>query len=264
MYFPIVDPDGNEFYPIAPDGKPGRWRVGRERLQKLMNDDSIHWKKEENGWTPFEKKYITEAKGKLNKSRSILYKLAETGTATKLLTSIFGEKDKFENPKPIELIEFLLEHTNSETILDFFAGSGTTGQAVLNLNKKDGENRHFILCQNNEADKRNPNGIAYDVTSKRLKRTMTGNCYDGSTDFKWIKDNEPLGGSLDVYEIAEVANFESVPGQTAFDVIDETLYGQEKFSTLKEKIEWICRNFEGTQKVLESDADWKKRLEEDK
>ena len=41
-------------------------------------------------------------------------------------------------------------------------------------------------------------------------------------------------------------------------------YGQERFRTLKEKIEWVCRNFEGTQKILESDADWKKRLEEDK
>ena len=46
---------------------------------------------------------------------------------------------------------------------------------------------------------------------------MTGSCYDGSTDFKWIKDNEPFGGSLDVYEIAEVANFEASEGKTPFD-----------------------------------------------
>lgn len=173
----------------------------------------------------------------------------------------------FDNPKPISLIKYLINMVNTDddiTVLDFFAGSGTTGQAVLSLNNDDGGTRQFILCTNNETTELTPNGIAYDVTTKRLKRTMTGSCYDGSTDFKWIKDNAPLGGSLDVYEIAEVANFESVPGQTAFDVIDETLYGQEKFSTLKEKIDWVCRNFEGTQKVLESDADWKKRLEEDK
>lgn len=261
MYFPIKDPDGNDFYPVAPDGMPGRWRVGRDRLVRIIETNSIHWKKDDDHWVPYEKKYMKDAKGKLNKSRSILYKLAETGTATKLLTSIFGQKDLFDNPKPIELMEFLLEHVNAELVLDFFAGSGSTGHAVLELNRKDGENRHFILCQNNEITKKNPNGIAYDITSKRLKRIMTGCCYDGSKDFKWIEDNSPLGGSLEVSEISEVANFEKVSGQTPFDVIDETLYGKEKFKTLKEKIEWVCRNFDRTQKVLEDDSDYKKRLE---
>lgn len=261
MYFPITDPDGNDFYPTAPDGMPGRWRVGRKRLDALINSNSIHWKNDNGHWIPYEKKYMSEAKGKLNKSRSILYKLAETGTATKLLTSIFGKKDQFDNPKPIELMEFLLEHVNAELILDFFAGSGSTGHAVLDMNRKDGENRHFILCQNNEITKKNPNGVAYDITTKRLKRIMTGCCYDGTRDFKWIEENEPLGGNLEVCEIAEVANFENVEGQSPFDVIDETLYGKKKFETLKSKIEWVCRNFDRTQKIIESDSDYKKRLE---
>ena len=173
----------------------------------------------------------------------------------------------FDNPKPISLIKYLISMVNADddiTVLDFFAGSGTTGQAVLSLNSDDGGTRQFILCTNNETTELTPNGIAYDVTTKRLKRTMTGCCYDGSTDFKWIDDNKPLGGSLEVYEISEVANFENGPGKTAFDVIDETLYGKERFTTLKEKIEWVCRNFEGTQKVIESDDEWKKRLEDNK
>ena len=65
------------------------------------------------------------------------------------------------------------------------------------------------------------------------------------------KSNKPLGGSLDVYEIAEVANFEASEGKTPFDVIDETLYGKEKFKTIQEKIEWVCNNFEKTQKKME-------------
>jgi len=130
-------------------------------------------------------------------------------------------------------------------ILDFFAGSGTTGHAVLELNASDGGNHQFILCTNSE------NGIALDVTSKRLKRVMTGQCYDGSGDFDWIKKHKPLGGNLDVLDIAEVANFESVAGKTPFDVIDETLYGQERFKTVKKKVEWVCDNFEGTQRRLE-------------
>lgn len=136
------------------------------------------------------------------------------------------------------------------TILDFFAGSGTTGQAVLELNKQDGGKRQFILATANEITDTTPNGIVHDVTSKRLKRVMTGECYDGTADFKWNEKNQPLGDNLAVYDIATVANFEATEGKTPFDVIDETLYGKEKMS-VKEKIQWVCENFEGTQKKLE-------------
>lgn len=172
----------------------------------------------------------------------------------------------FKNPKPTALIYELIKMVsgnNNAIILDFFAGSGTTGQAVLELNNTDGGNRRFILCQSNEITDTTPNGIALDVTTKRLKRTMTGECYDGSKDFKWLEKHKPLGGSLDVYEIASVSNAEKVAGKTAFDVIDEALYGKEKFKTLKEKIEWVCENFDGTQKMIESDVEWKKRIEGD-
>lgn len=158
----------------------------------------------------------------------------------------------FKNPKPTSLVTTLIEMVcgNDEAvILDFYAGSGTTGHAVSELNK-DGGRRTAILCQINEVTSENPNGIAYDVTTKRLKRVMTGSCYDGSTDFAWIKDNEPLGGSLDVYEIESVSNSEHVCGKTPFDVIDETLYGKEKFTSLEDKVKWVCENFEATQDSL--------------
>ena len=91
------------------------------------------------------------------------------------LNEIFGD-NKFEYPKPYSLISYLLSliKKNDLTVLDFFAGSGTTGHAVLDLNKQDGGNRTFILCQLNEITDENPNGVALDVTSKRLKRIMTG------------------------------------------------------------------------------------------
>ena len=87
-----------------------------------------------------------------------------------------GLKDSFDYSKPVELIKKLLRayYRNNATILDFFAGSGTTGQAVLELNKEDGGNRRFILCTNNE------NGICEQVTYQRLKAVITGKCVDGS------------------------------------------------------------------------------------
>lgn len=172
----------------------------------------------------------------------------------------------FRNPKPSILIKTLVKmvcDNKNAIILDFFAGSGTTGHAVLDLNADDGGTRTFILCQLNEITPTTPNGIAYDVTSKRLKRIMTGKCYDDSTDFEWIKNNTPYGENLEVVEIAEVANFENTPGKTAFEVIDETLYGQKRFGSLKEKVDWVCKNFQITQTQFENEEEWLTRIKKD-
>ena len=115
----------------------------------------------------------------------------------------------------------------------------------------NGGNRTFILCQMNEKTDTTPNGIAYDVTAKRLKRIMTGECYDGTKDFEWIKKNKPYGGNLDVYEIDRVADFEYTEGKSPFDVIDETLYGLPRFATLQEKIDWVCTHFSNARKQLD-------------
>ena len=144
-------------------------------------------------------------------------------------------------------------------ILDFFAGSGTTGQAVLELNKEDGGQRQFILATSNEKTDTTPNGVISDVTSKRLKRVMTGECYDGTNNFKWLESNKPYGDNLDVYDIVEVANFEQTKDKTPFDVIDESLYGQEKLS-VNDKVKWVCENFDGTQKGVENDKTYIKRI----
>lgn len=93
------------------------------------------------------------------------------------LIALFGKQRLFSYPKPIKLIKKLICATRLQnaTILDFFAGSGTTGQAVLELNREDGGNRHFILCTNNE------NGICENVTYQRMKTVITGKRADGST-----------------------------------------------------------------------------------
>lgn len=110
------------------------------------------------------------------KTKSLLYKPQySSGNGTSQLKDILLEK-KFNNPKPIELIQdFLLISTKkNSTILDFFAGSGTTGHAVMKLNAEDGGNRKLILCTNNE------NNICQDMTYQRLKTVITGKRKDGS------------------------------------------------------------------------------------
>ncbi len=91
------------------------------------------------------------------------------------MIAIFGTKRVFNYPKPSRLIEKLLcsVRMKDATVLDFFAGSGTTAQAVLELNQEDGGNRHFILCTNNE------NNICESVTYPRIKTLITGIRPDG-------------------------------------------------------------------------------------
>lgn len=89
--------------------------------------------------------------------------------------SRFGIKKRFDFPKPTILIKTCIQMTGktSGLFLDFFAGSGTTGQAVLDLNAEDGGNRRFILCTNNEND------ICEEVTYPRIKTVITGKKPDG-------------------------------------------------------------------------------------
>lgn len=82
----------------------------------------------------------------------------------------------FSYPKPVKLIKGILSFKDKKdsVVLDFFAGSGTTGQAVLELNKEDGGDRKFILCTNNE------NGIAEDITYPRISTVISGIRLDGT------------------------------------------------------------------------------------
>jgi adenine-specific DNA-methyltransferase len=244
------------------------WRWSKELFEFGLKNGFIVFKNSKNGTRIYTKTYqkavIKKPNGKyiitdIDRTKNIsTLKFTDNAysndNAKKNIDSVL-QAGVFDYSKPIALIkEICLHCTNEDSIvLDFFAGSGTTGQAVLELNKELGGNRQFILVTNNEITETTPNGIAIDVTSKRLKRVMTGKCYDGANDFGWIKKNEPLGGSLLVLDIAEVANFESTAGKTPFDVIDETLYGYEEFKTVKEKTNWVCGNFEITQKRLKEE-----------
>ncbi|MBR1469131.1 MAG: site-specific DNA-methyltransferase [Prevotella sp.] len=260
-HFVVRNPEtGCEF--DVPQGK--HWVYSQENMQELIESKRLYFGVNGDAF-PRKKRFLSEVQA--GRTPSTLWLSEEVGhnqSATKEVISIFGERGMFDFPKPTRLMQQILQISSKQDaiILDFFAGSGTTGHAVLDLNEKDKGNRQFILCQLNEKTDTTPKGIAYDVTAKRLKRIMTGECYDGTKDFKWAQDNLPYGDNLDVYEIGTMANDSSVAGKTPFDVIDETLYGQEKFETLKDKIAWVCSNFAHTQQYLESDKEWETKRRE--
>ncbi len=249
--------------PQQVNGEDGRWMWKPEKFEKDKNRFLYY-----DGKTIYRKTYYNEEEDQnIYQVEQAWIEGGEYRNAkgTTELAEIIG-KNQFKNPKPIALVEWcinILPPKDNLIILDFFAGSGTTGHAVLDLNRSEekegdlfadtntGGNRTFILCQMNEKTDTTPNGIAYDVTAKRLKRIMTGECYNGTKDFEWAKKNKPYGGNLDVYEIDKVADFNYNEGQSPFDVIDETLYGQPHFATLKEKINWVCSHFSNARKVID-------------
>lgn len=126
-----------------------------------------------------------------------------TNEGTNVLTDIMGKRALFNNPKNESMIKYLLSLIGNKhaSVLDFFAGSGTTGQAVMDLNKEDGGKRHFILCTNNE------NNICEEVTYQRLKTVITGKRADGSqyseglpANLKYYKTDFVDKESEEIYE----------------------------------------------------------------
>ena len=164
MFYPIKDPDGNDFYPQAPSGAEGRWRMLPERL----DHNHIHWEKRKGRWTPLEVVYFDEApNSKIVKDRTIFYDIATTTDATNEQKSTLGEK-MLDNSKPVGLVRRLLELTTrgNTLVLDSFAGSGTTAHAVLAQNKADGGNRRFILIECED--------YADSITAERVRRVIRG------------------------------------------------------------------------------------------
>ncbi|WP_141630576.1 site-specific DNA-methyltransferase [Ureaplasma urealyticum] len=144
------------------------------------------------------KKGFLIPKALLNTSKLYLEKYFKSTTehGTKELNDIL-ENNNFSYPKPKELICYLLEiiQNKNARVLDFFAGSGTTGHAVLELNKEDGGNRTFTLVTNNE------NQIGTNVCYERLYRINNGVGTKNEADFDWINKNEAYLNNLNVYDL---------------------------------------------------------------
>ena len=132
-----------------------------------------------------------------------------------------GLSERFPFPKPLFLLKKCLQiGTNSnDIILDFFAGSGTTGHAVMKLNAEDGGTRRFILCTNNE------NGICRDVTYERIRRVI---------------DKEDYAASLKYYKI----DYVPISDRMYYEYADELLHHIRELVELENGI-----NFTGNEEI---------------
>lgn len=184
--YEIVNPNTGVIY------KPNKdcsWKNDYKKFQELLKENRIVFGKNGTGG-PQRKRFIWEAEERGRVVKTIWDDVDTTTNGTQELKKIFNGDAPFSNPKPTNFIQriLLLSTNQSSTILDFFAGSGTTGHAVLKLNAEDGGHRKFILCTNNE------NNICREITYQRLKTVITGTRKDGS------KYSDGLPGSLKYFK----------------------------------------------------------------
>ena len=177
--FEITTPSGRKVSP--PKGIC--WRFSKDKVAELILDNRV-WFGENGDNVPRLKRFLNEVKEGITPLTIWYHKdVAHNQEAAQELRKLFEGELYFETPKPVRLIKRIvhLASKDDEIVLDFFAGSGTTGHAVMQLNADDGGNRKFILCQIDEpikADKpaykfcidNNLSPVISSITIERLKR----------------------------------------------------------------------------------------------
>ena len=193
-----------------------------------------HWMFEKSKAEELTKKGLLRPNPKTGKPQYKLEASDKTRLDTNWTDLIEGSsKWKFENgEKNIELIKRIIKmHPQKDVIvLDFFAGSGTTGNAVLELNKEDSGNRKFILCTNNENNNGNGYKIAADICYPRIKKVIKG-----------YKDKPSLGGNLKYFKT---------------DFVDAEPTDKNKIRLTEQATEMLCIK-EGTFQEIENRVNFK-------
>lgn len=142
LCYDIIAPDGTKIPPPE-----NGWRWSWDTVKQKIATGEIKFKPDNSGI--IRKIYLSEQIGRTPENLWDGEKYGTTRQATATIKELFDDKAVFDTPKPVELLKGILEVATSkdDIILDFFAGSGTTGHAVMQLNVQDGGNRKFILCQ---------------------------------------------------------------------------------------------------------------------
>ncbi len=170
-----------ELFPKESQGYKTVWRWGKPRSQQNLNTEIVAKKMKDGGYQIVEK-----YREKTRMARSVWWdKDDNTEKGTLEVKDLFAGKKVFDFPKSMEMVRKVVEMGTSsdDIVLDSFAGSGTTGHAVLDLNKIDGGNRHFIIVEMEDT-------IAKKVTAKRIKNAIKKYSYkDG---FEYCELSKPL------------------------------------------------------------------------
>lgn len=162
--YKIITPSGKEYYEA--------WLYTEENMKKFRENGEL-WFGIDGDAKPRKKSYLKDFEGNITSNLLIGSEIGTNEYGTNEVKNFFQNQPIFNNPKPTKLIKYLLQISttpnSNDIILDFFAGSGTTAQAVMELNAEDKGNREFILVQIDEEIKEDKSKSAYDFCKKELK-----------------------------------------------------------------------------------------------
>lgn len=228
MYFPLTAPDGNEVYPTHDNGEEARWSMGLKGIERHTKAETLIWKRIKKGgaevWEPYTREFAPP--GDPTRPYPTIWNDLDTMRQAKaMLRNIFGTADLFDTPKPLDLIERLIDLVDQPDalVLDSFAGSGTTAHAVLHANKRDAGERRFILVEmENYADA---------LTAERVRRVSGGYDFTGTQRAELLRERiswRTLAGASEV--VARVQGIENLHGHE-YDRVKKEVKGSELIVT---------------------------------
>ncbi|MFG5919289.1 site-specific DNA-methyltransferase [Sneathia vaginalis] len=235
LTYPIINPNTGDQH-LPPRGR--HWRISQEKFASALEDNRIIFGKNGKG-RPQLKVFYNEVKFK-GAVADTWFDSHIFGTSTEgkkeLLKLLPENQNIFSTPKPIRLYLELMKlslQSKEAIVLDFFAGSGTTGHAVMQLNKEDGGHRKYILCTNNE------NNICEEVTYQRLKNIqedLPHNLKYYKTEFipKFSDEEDSISDKMmeHIKELIELEYHIELDGKRYLIIEDE-----DKLAETMEKIE---------------------------
>lgn len=233
-----------EIYPITNNGKEMAWKNVRETFDDLNDGDYFVARKEDDKIRIYHK--YREQQVLKNVWLDQRYQSEFHGT--NLLKEILGE-NIFDYPKSLYLVLDVVKLMAGKdaVILDFFAGSGTTGHAVLEMNKIDGGSRKFIICTNNENNNGGKGGIAESVCYPRVKAVING--------YKNKKGEKVAGISSNLFyyktDLVDIEQIHKVPDEAKIRITyeaGEMIAVREDTLNEIEKNDW-WQIFEGNGKL---------------
>ena len=175
LYYPIANPNtGEEVLPK----ETAVWKYSEAAYRQHLQDGMLYWGADGKAKGPRFKKFLSVSSDIVPRSVWLYSDVGHTQEATGDFQELFSDA-AFDTPKPTRLIKRILQLATDDDsiILDSFAGSGTTGQAVLELNKEDGGSRNFILVQqkyDSKDDEKKKLNICHTITAERVRRVIAG------------------------------------------------------------------------------------------
>ena len=175
-YYNVTSPKTGKIFNV-PEGK--HWVYAPENMKKMIEENKIWFGRDGNSF-PAVKQYLSEVSGRRPSSLLLYEDYGHTDMAKKDVIKLFPDFEKvpFDTPKPVKLIKMLsmIGSNEDDIIVDFFSGSSTTAQSIMELNAESGSNRKFILVQiqeliedNKDATKKGLSTIA-EIGKERIRR----------------------------------------------------------------------------------------------